>query len=382
MKKLVYSLSAASLVFFSSSCRKEIPQSSITDLSYTSPLLEKVAPDYPNSNNDDLAQLGRVLFYDPKLSLDNSISCGSCHLQEKAFADKDRFSKGIDGQLSRRNAPCVFPKSGKLFWDGRASNLNQMVLMPIEDPKEMNIKDFNALCSKLATVSYYPELFKKAFKQESITKDKIATALTDFVRNFTFTKNKFGTSGGVGSSFTPEEKAGNDLFFGKAKCSSCHQLSTLGTGTAYYNSNIDRSHNIGLDYEYADKGCGEFLKDPNKNGEYMNPLLFNIELTAPYMHDGRFNSLEEVIEHYDNKVVVSPTLDWRLYDYSDFNSLSHAQSALDKNFNSVIDASERGQRGAQKLNLTKYEKGALVAFLRTLTDLSVLTDKKFSDPFK
>lgn len=379
MKKYNLSFIFIGLVFFISSCKKEVPPATTSSVLFDEPLLASNPPNFEKSSNDNLAQLGRVLFYDRKLSLDNTISCGSCHLQEKAFADDGKFSTGINGQKSTRNAPTVFPKEGQMFWDGRGSNLDEMVLMPITNPMEMNFTDLTKLCEKLSNTNYYPKLFGKAFGDERITTDKVRSALKEFVKNFSFTKNKFAAANSSGSIFSAEEKTGKNLFFGKAKCSECHHIeATKSNGYGVTNE----AHNIGLDYEYADKGVGDITKDRSKDGQYFNPVLLNIEMTAPYMHDGRFQTLEEVIEHYDSKVVDNPNLDWRLLDYSDFGSLRDALNSLDRNRNGQIDRDESKQRGAQNLHLTDYEKSSLVAFLRTLSDLSCITDSKFSDPFK
>ncbi len=347
------------------------------------PEIPNNAPNYSKSTNDDLAYLGRVLFYDKKLSADNTISCASCHSQDRAFADNQTFSDGVNGQRTTRNAPSIFPKVGRMFWDGRANNLDEMVLMPITNDIEMNIDNFNELCTKLSKTSYYSKLFKKAYNDEQITKDKIGTALKEFVLNFDFSKNRFKSSQGlIGTKLKGDEAKGKDLFFGKAKCSECHHVENnnmFGLSNGY--GVTSESHNIGLDYESSDKGCGDISKNENENGHFMMPVLLNVELTPPYMHDGRFISLEEVVEHYNSKVVLNPNLDWRLKDFSDFASLQEARAKLDKNFNGQIDEEEAPNRAAQNLHLNDIEKAQLVQFLKTLTDRNILTDKKFSNPF-
>jgi cytochrome c peroxidase len=340
-------------------------------------------PDYKKSNNNALAYLGRVLFYDKKLSSNNSTSCGSCHKQQNAFADDAPMSEGVNGQLTHRNSPTVFPKNGRMFWDGRANSLNEMVIMPITNEVEMNMKSMNDVCSKLSNVSYYGTLFKKAYGIEKISTDKISRALAEFVRNFDFSENKFKSSLTSPNALSADEKSGKELFMGKAKCSSCHHVepdSNFGNpGNGY--GVTDDSHNVGLDYESVDKGCGDINKNHKENGEFMMPVLLNIELTAPYMHDGRLVSLEDVVEHYNSKVVLSPTLDWRLKDFSDLGTLNNALMRLDLNHNNEIEEDEAPGRKAQNLKLTNTEKSQLVSFLKTLTDKNILSDSKFSDPF-
>lgn len=347
------------------------------------PEMPTTAPNYNKSANDELAYLGRVLFYDKKLSSTNGVACASCHKQNNGFADNGALSEGVNGVLTSRNAPAVFPKNGRLLWDGRAAMLSDMVIMPITNTVEMNSTNFDALCSELSKTSYYPTLFNKAFHSEEISKEKIRMALTEFVRNFEFTNNRFKNSNGpFAKALTTEEKSGRDLFFGTAKCSECHHVDQNnfgGMGNGY--GNTDESHNIGLDYKSSDGGCGEFNKNTAQIGEFMMPVLLNVELTAPYMHDGRFATLEEVIEHYNSKVVLSPTLDWRLKDFSDFKDLNEARAALDKNKDGKIDDKESPNRQAQRLNLSEDDKANLVKFLKTLTDNSLLNDSKFDNPF-
>lgn len=374
----ILGLLITSLLTFSA-CNKKNNNSVEQD----APEIPESMPNYKKSNNDALAYLGRVLFYDKKLSSNNSTSCGSCHKQKNAFADDAPMSEGVNGQLTHRNSPTVFPKNGRMFWDGRANSLNEMVIMPITNEVEMNMKNMDDVCSKLSNVSYYRTLFKKAYGIERITTDKIARALAEFVRNFDFSENKFKSSQTSLNALTADEQSGKDLFMGKAKCSSCHHvepnMNNGHSGNGYGETND--SHNVGLDYESRDKGCGDINKNHKENGEFMMPVLLNVELTAPYMHDGRLVSLEDVVEHYNSKVILSPTLDWRLKDFSDFGSLDNALIRLDLNHNNEIEEDEAPGRKAQNLKLTDKEKAQLVSFLKTLTDNTILTDSKFSDPF-
>lgn len=370
-------VSVSICAFILAGCQK----SPKTSNSSEEPEMPATAPNYAKSSNDELAYLGRVLFYDKKLSSDNTVRCASCHLQSKAFADDEAFSNGVLGQKTTRNAPSIFPKNGKMFWDGRASNLGEMVTMPITNHVEMNIQNFDELCKKLSQTSYYPKLFRKAFNSSDVNKGKISAALREFVTNFDFSKNRFRTNP---ASFKEDELQGRDLFFGKAKCSECHHIdnnSSMGGPSNNGYGVTDESHNIGLDAEPNDKGVGDFTKVETDNGQFMMPVLLNVELTAPYMHDGRFATLEQVVEHYNSEVKLSQTLDWRMKDFSDFRTLTEARMQLDRNRDGKIDNSEAPNRKAQKLNLDETEKACLVKFLKTLTDKSIYTDTKFSDPF-
>jgi cytochrome c peroxidase len=382
MKKIKLSLLALSILTIAIifSCKK---QNFDTALNYSSePTLPQTVDNYSASTNDNLATLGRVLFYDRKLSLNNSISCGSCHKQEVAFSDGKQFSVGLEDIKSTRNTPAIFPKFGKMFWDGRADSLAQLVLMPIANHTEMKIFDFDALISKLKNTTYYPGLFNKAFGTNDISQAKIQKALKEFILNFNFSKNKFSSSVATFTNTNPiplntSESIGKDVFFGKGNCSGCHHIQPNGYG------NTSQWHNIGLDEVYADNGIGGFTNNQTQNGAFMVPVLLNVELTAPYMHDGRFKTLEEVVEHYNSGVKNNPNLDWMFKDFSMFDGLTDAQiiAQFDTNHNGEIEESELPQGVPKKLNLTITEKKGLVDFLKTLTDRSVLSDARFSDPF-
>jgi cytochrome c peroxidase len=343
------------LVF--SFCKKEpaveLPASDSAEV----PLLPESVHDYPSSNNDHLATLGRVLFYDKELSLNKNISCGSCHKQEKAFTDNLQFSPGTDNRKTTRNTPSIFPKNGRLFWDGRSGSLVDLALMPVRNEVEMNIQNIPHLVQRISNLDYYTYLFKRAFpNHRHIDSNMIKNALAEFLRNFNFSNNKFHRSERGEAQLSDSEQRGKSLFFGKARCSQCHHI--LPEGFGQQNSgygNTDHSRNIGLDEIPSDAGVGDITGNQHDRGAFMMPVLLNVEFTAPYMHDGRFKTLEEVIEHYNSGIKNSPALDPIL----------------------------KSGNGSQplKLNLQDSEKKALLDFLKTLSDHSVFNDPKFSDPF-
>ncbi len=300
---------------------------------------------------DEGATLGRVLFYDPALSLTNNIACASCHHQEDGFADPVRFSVGFDDGLTKRNANSIVNPiaSGVFFWDARENDLKAMVLQPIKNHVEMGMDNFDVLEKKLAALPYYPPLFKKAFGDENITRERLADALSQFLNSMVTANSKFDRSEphGWGSGnlgvFNEQEKQGFNLFFGSAGCANCHNPGFVGNmGWA----------DIGLDKTYEDKGLG--ANQPGMDGLFKIPSLRNVALSAPYMHDGRFATLMDVIDHYSDNVQASPNLDWRLRDGD----------------------------GARHLNLSQTDKEALAAFLETFTDEQFTNDPKFSNPFK
>lgn len=298
-----------------------------------------------NPITDAGATLGRVLFYDPRVSANDRQSCGSCHLQQFGFADTAKLSRGFAGGLTGRHsmglANARFYTSGKFFWDERAATLESQVLQPVQDAVEMGMTLDN-LVVKLVNTSHYPALFQAAFGTTEVSSDRISRALAQFVRSLVSTQSKsdlaFANPAAPNFSvLTVQEQLGQQLFTGPAGCAPCH--STIAqTG--------DNSHATGLDAAITDAGAG--------GGRFKSPSLRNIAVRAPYMHDGRFRTLEEVVDFYDSGVQATPNLDPRL----------------------------RGPGGAPKrLNLSATQKAALVAYLGTLTDPAFLSAAKFSNPF-
>lgn len=307
---------------------------------------------------DDGATLGRVLFYDPKLSINNSVSCASCHNQALAFADGLSASKGFGGRTTPRNAMAIINvvTNRNLFWDSREQSAKGLILRPIQNHIEMGMESLTALEAKISDTEYYRELFKKAYDSEEVTSEKIADAMAQFLCSMVSTNSKFDQGFTENfENFSTLEKLGKDLFFSaKTQCSGCHAGANFSApdqpGGAYGSSggeNRKGTTNIGLDLVTKDVGL--------EDGKFRIPSLRNIALTAPYMHDGRFENLEAVIDHYDKGIQAHP--------------------ALDSKF---VSASGEPIR----MNLNALEKKALIAFLNTLTDESFITDERFSNPFQ
>jgi cytochrome c peroxidase len=329
-----------------------------------------------NPLTDAGATLGRVLFYDPQLSKNNTISCGSCHEQKHAFADPRRFSVGFDGGRTKRNAMSlvnlrftnVRANRPGFFWDERAETLEAQVLMPIQDKVEMDMR-LPALEAKLQKLSYYPALFQAAFGSRKVTSDGIAKAVAQFMRSMVSFDSKFDRAAKVVGNdhtrdfpdFNAVENLGKSLFIdgvqGVAEigCAHCHVPPTFS---------MPKSFNNGLDLVSRDKGLGardvpsNDLFTPSNDGKFKAPSLRNISLTAPYMHDGRFKTLKQVIDHYSNGVYPHPNL-----------GLATAEG----------DNLKSGSRSG--FNYTPKQKAALVAFLKTLTDKKFVNDPKFRNPF-
>jgi len=303
-------------------------------------------------------KLGRMLFYEPSLSKDGSMFCGSCHLQEYAFSDTAQFSIGVEGLPGGRQAMAVFNTAwhtNEFFWDGRAHLLRDQSLKPIQDPLEMNETLENAI-DKLSEMGIYQIQFKKAFGDEEITSERMSLALEQFMNSIVSNKSKYDKYLAGEETLTDSEERGRVLFFTEydqyfpelsgADCAHCHG------GTNFDNNDY---MNNGLDElsEQTDEGRMKVTGDPMDRAKFKVTSLRNIELTPPYMHDGRFSTLEEVVDHYDHGIHKSPTLDF----------------ALDNTTNTG-------------LRLTDQDKKDLIAFLKTLTDQELIANEAYSNPFE
>jgi len=360
MKYHIWVATLLSAAVFVSSCGDEVPEKEIEwdktayKLDYGSFPAPQIAEDNPLTEQG--VALGRMLFYEKALSKDGSMACANCHKQEYAFTDNDRFSIGVEGLPGGRQAMSVFNMawhSNEFFWDGRAHLLRDQALGPIQDPLEMNETLENAV-AKLTEKQKYKDQFMRAFGSEEITSEAISLALEQFMNSIVSYQSKYDKYLAGEATLTDSEKRGLDLFFAEfnpffpeesgADCAHCH-------GGANFEN--DQYANNGLDSEFEDFGREDATGDENDRGKFKVTSLRNIEVTGPYMHDGRFTTLEEVIDHYNSGLKPSPTLD----------------PALEPN-------RETG------LMLTEQDKKDLIAFLKTLTDHELLTNPAYSDPHK
>lgn len=297
----------------------------------------------PSSN--EAAALGRILFYDVNLSLNNSISCGSCHQQSKSFSDGKAHSAGLFDKKTKRNTISLVNcgTQSVFLWDNQKLEMEDVVMKPISDHIEMGIADVKDVAKKLQQIEYYPALFEKAFGTSEITTENISFAMAQFVKSLYSYNSKYDRGEDAEyNNFSISELRGKELFFGKAACSNCHN-------DRHFMTKWGNSHNIGLDIEYSDKGFA--------SGKFKVPTLRNIGLTAPYMHDGRFSTLKEVINHYNVGIKPHPYLSFYLREGFQWN------------------------KGPIKLNLSDRDTDDLEAFLNTLTDYDYLNEVKYSDPF-
>ena len=312
--------------------------------------------------NDHQATLGRVLFYDKRLSDNNTVSCASCHKPEFAFADNVAFSQGAAiGERTSRNSLALATfqsfeshyngfSGARLFWDERANDVIDQSKQTLLNPVEMGVHDIPALAEKLLQQDYYRVLFQKAFPgtesgNNLSNENKMLVALQAFVRSISSSNSRFDQALAPNvnfTNFTMNERMGKNLF--DTHCENCHALQGQSVLSA----------NNGLDMDYQDKGVFEVTQNPADDGVFKVPSLRNVALTAPYMHDGRFATLEEVVEHYSAGVKDHPNLHPNL-----------KMGNLPRN-----------------LNLSAQDKEALIAFLHTLTDNVTFTAEKFLNPFK
>lgn len=285
--------------------------------------------------------LGKRLFHETKLSSNDKQSCASCHGVKNAFTDHSRrFSIGVNGDVGTRNSMPLFNLlwQKEFFWDGRAPSLRAQALIPIEDPHEM-AASLPKVVTILKSHSDYPDLFAKAFGSPEITKERIGLALEQFQTTLISQESKFDRALRKADALTPDEQRGLQLFltehdpprqlFG-ADCFHCHG------GNLFTNSGFS---NNGLDADPLPSGRASVTKQTADQGKFRVPSLRNIALTAPYMHDGRFATLEEVVDHYNHGVKRSSTLDPNL-----------------------------AKHPKEGLGLSAADKKALVAFLKCLTD--------------
>ena len=282
------------------------------------------------------ALLGKKLFSEKILSKDSSVSCASCHKPNFAFADTVAFSVGIEGKLTKRNTPSVLNMKNRpyYFWDGRASSLAEQSLMPIQNPDEMGLAIEEAV-NRLNQSKEYKAIFQTIFKQKPNAKN-LAAAFAAYEQTLETVDSKFDDWSNNKRKFTAAEERGRELFVGdKAKCFDCHRMEDFTT---------DEFKNIGLynGKELNDAGLYNLTNKQSDLGKFKTPGLRNIAVTAPYMHNGMFKTLEEVLEYYNNPGKF-------------FNSSINIDDAL-----------------KTPLGLTEKEKKDIIIFLKTLTDKAYL----------
>jgi cytochrome c peroxidase len=314
----------------------------------------------------EAVELGRRLFYDPRLSTNGKVSCSTCHVQRLAFTDGRRTGVGVSGKPLDFNSMTLAnllwgPQ--RFFWNGRADTLEAQVLVPLQHADEM-AENLDKLSAQLAADAQYRKLFETAYGE--VTPAAITRALASFERTLISCNSRYDQFLRGEVKLNEQEELGRKLFMAHpdvkvslrgANCIDCHsQFLTGGSGAAY-----DGFSNNGLDDEaHLQPGLQAVTGKAAHRGLFKVPSLRNIALTAPYMHDGRFKTLEEVLDHYDSGIRNSSTL-----------------SAV------IVEADNQGAAasGRISLHLTPAEKAAIIAFLNTLTDGDFVAAERFSDPF-
>ncbi|KAA5820864.1 cytochrome-c peroxidase [Algibacter amylolyticus] len=261
-----------------------------------------------NPQTQEGITLGKKLFFDPILSGNNTQACADCHAPENAFSDSAKFSEGINGNLGSRNSMPLFNLAWnydeKFFWDGNTFSLEHQAFVPVSDPNEMN-SNWKDVQLKLQQDSEYPNLFKNAFGTSNIDSTLVAKAIAQFERTLISANSKFDQYLLGETELTSNELNGFNVFMDETKgdCFHCHgsDKNPLWTDNSF--------HNNGLDNTFTDLGLGAVTGDPADNGKFKSPSLRNLAFTAPYMHDGRFATLEEVINHYSEGLKTSATID-------------------------------------------------------------------------
>lgn len=310
-----------------------------------------IAPIIPADNplTQEGVRLGKKLFFDKILSADGSQSCASCHNPKKAFTDNLQFSIGIDGIAGKRNAMPLFNLAWnfdeKFAWDGKDITLEKQALEPVTNPIELHT-NWKKVAERLQNHPEYPALFYKAFGTSKIDSTLVTKAIAQFERTLISGNSKFDQFLIGNATLTPEEQNGFTIFMSEDKgdCFHCHgsENNPLWTDNQF--------HNNGLDANFTDLGLGAVTGDPADNGKFKTPSIRNLIYTAPYMHDGRFATLEEVINHYSEGLKPSSTID-----------------PLMKSVN----------KGG--VNLSEKDKADLKAFLLTLTDADFTSNPNFQE---
>ena len=356
MKKLIYIL----LVLPFMACQKnDYVPATYDNTPYDLKYGNLPAPTLPTDNPLTVqgVQLGRMLFYETAMSKDGTQSCATCHVQGDGFSDKRKFSIGVEGLPGKRQAMPIFNMAwhtNQFFWDGRANLLRDQALKPIEDPLEMNEKLENVV-AKLSASPLYREQFMRAFGSHDITTDKMALALEQFMFSMVSYNSKFDRVNAGLAQFTESEQRGKVLFETEynpyfpnqsgADCMHCHSGANF-ENDQYMNNGLDTDATI------TDKGREDATNNANDRAKFKVPSLRNVAVTAPYMHDGRFQTLEEVIDHYNSGIKQSATVD-----------------------PTVMNTQATG------LFLTEQDKQDLINFMKTLTDDTFLNEPAFKSPF-
>ncbi|NEN23834.1 cytochrome-c peroxidase [Cryomorpha ignava] len=317
------------------------------------------APNLPADNQltKQSVQLGKMLFYEPMLSRNGVQTCATCHSQPSSFSDTAKFSIGVEGLPGKRQSMAIFNMAwhtNQFFWDGRADLLRDQVLMPIQDPLEMN-ETLENVVAKLSGTQLYRDQFMRAFGTEDVNPERISLALEQFILTIISANSKYDKYKAGLAELSESELRGLELFeaeynpffpeFSGADCQHCH-------GGPNFENDLYMNNGLDIEADFLDFGRENATENPADRAKFKVPSLRNIAVTPPYMHDGRFATLEEVVDHYNEGIHPSPTIDQAL--------LATAETGL---------------------FLTTEDKTDLINFLKTLTDETYLENPEYASPF-
>ena len=335
-----------SLHFFYARCFDPIPYSLEIPILFADKLIAPIIP-ADNPLTQEGVALGKKLFFDTILSGDETQSCASCHDPKKSFTDQQQFSNGVNDNLGTRNAMPLFNLAWnfdeRFAWDGKEFSLEKQALEPVSNPIEMH-GNWENITKKLQNNLEYKDLFLRAFGTSIIDSTLVTKAIAQFERTLISGNSKFDKYLRGEINLTPEEQNGFDVFMDESKgdCFHCHG----SDNNPIWSDN--KFHNNGLDNVFVDLGLGKITGDPKDNGKFKSPSIRNLAFTAPYMHDGRFATLEEVINHYSEGLKRSPTID------------------------PLMKKVDEGG-----VHLSTQDKSNLKAFLQTLSDYNFIKNPTF-----
>ena len=361
MSNIKYTLLILTGIFFFVACKDDDAPTETITIDETPYVLEYgalPAPTLPADNPLTVqgVQLGRMLFFEKLMSKDGTQACADCHRQPDGFSDSTKFSIGVEGLPGKRQAMPIFNMAyhtNQFFWDGRANLLRDQSLLPIQDPLEMN-ETLENVIAKLGNEKMYRDQFTRAFGSEEITSEKMSLAMEQFMMSIISNDSKFDQWQAGTATLTESEERGRLLFeteynpffpeFSGADCAHCH-------GGANFENDQYMNNGSDTDAEFTDMGREDATENAADRAKFKVPTLRNVAVTAPYMHDGRFQTLEEVVDHYNEGIKESSTAD-----------------------ETVLNTKDTG------LFLTAQDKVDLVNFLKTLTDETFLTNEEYRSP--
>ena len=343
MNKNIHSFFLVLLVFGTTSIAFVSKYNETIELSYPDYWTKPTYNFEENPLTEEGFQLGRKLFYDPILSLDSTISCASCHLQFTAFTHVDHaVSHGIGGKIGTRNSPVLINLAwnANFHWDGGVTNLSLQAINPIEHPLEMGFSLKGAI-QRLQANKEYTQAFRMVFGDTLISSKKLLHSLSQYTVSLVSANSKYDQVKNGTAQFTEQEQKGYELF--KQNCVACHREPLFTTESF-------ESNGLAIDTNYNDLGRYGITRNPNDSFKFKVPTLRNVQFSQPYMHDGRFKKLSDVLDHYATKIDVKST-------------------TLSKSLK-------------QKIQLSSNEQKDIIAFLHTLTDKEFLYNQRFRYPLK